>query len=57
VDFYHLKKLGEVEMVRNPNIVKALIRALYERGEINEATYEKAVAKLQKEVKKYECSR
>lgn len=44
-------------MVRNPNIVKALIRALYERGEINEATYEKAVAKLQKEVKKYECSR
>lgn len=39
-------------MVRNPNFVKALIRALYERGEINKATYENAVKKLQREVKK-----
>jgi uncharacterized protein YqgQ len=39
-------------MIRYPNLVKALIQILYERGEINKATYEKAVDKLRKEIEK-----
>lgn len=41
-------------MQKQPNIVKSLIQIMYERGEINSATYEKAMKKLKKEVEKLE---
>lgn len=36
------------------NLVNALIQIMYKRGEINSATYEKAIEKLMREVKKHE---
>lgn len=39
-------------MLKNPNFVKVLIQIMFERGEINRATYEKAMKKLMREVKR-----
>lgn len=41
-------------MLKNPNFVKILIQIMYERGEINSATYEKAMKKLMREVERHE---
>ncbi len=38
----------------NTNLVKALIQIMYDRGEINKATYEKVIQKLMKEVEKHD---
>lgn len=35
------------------NLTKALIQVMYKRGEINSATYEKAMTKLLREVEKH----
>lgn len=39
--------------MQNPNFVKSLIQIMYERGEINKATYEKAMKKLMREVERH----
>ena len=41
-------------MQNNQNFEKALIKIMYNRGEINEATYEKIMQKLKKEAIKNE---
>ena len=41
----------------NFNLTKALIQVMYERGEINRATYEKAIKTLEREVKIHESRR
>jgi len=41
-------------MQKQPNLVKSLIQIMYDRKEINSATYEKAMKKLKKEVERHE---
>lgn len=41
-------------MLKNPNFVKVLIQIMYDRGEINKVTYERAIQKIKKEVERLE---
>lgn len=48
-----ISKTGSLKERSNPIFVKALIQIMYERGEINGATYENAVKKLKREVERH----
>lgn len=48
-----ISKTSSLKEKSNPIFVKALIQIMYERGEINGATYENAVKKLIREVERH----